>query len=429
MRGKRAEVVGQSNQLNGVDRVVDGVQIQSKYFQSASETVRSAFDSRSGHYRYKGQVLEVPKNQFEECVRLIRDRIADGKVPGYKNPSDAEKIVCQGTVTYEQARNIARAGNVDSLIFDAKTQAVTSTCLAGVSFVVNFAQSKWRGESTQDATRTALKSALLAGGTTFVTGVTSAQLLRTKAAAIGVVTVRSGVKAISSTAVGRQAVYRIAAGSLGKPVYGAAAVNHVSKLLRTNVVTGTIAVAVTSAPDFYRAAFDRSISWKQFTKNTSVNATGVATGTAGWLGGVAVGSAIGTAVPIIGTAAGGVVGGIVGALGGGVGGSAGAKVVADKVVDEDAQHVVTILQDEIQTLAIESMLTEDEVEHIESEVKRTANPPWIRRMFKMTNKAGDDTLRKLVRTEFEPLFEAVARQRPRVTLPPVAADVDQEAAD
>ena len=40
-----------------------------------------------------------------------------------------------------------------------------------------------------------------------------------EAAAIGVVSVRSGVKAASGTTVGREAIHRIAAGSLGKAVW------------------------------------------------------------------------------------------------------------------------------------------------------------------------------------------------------------------
>ncbi len=281
VRGKSAEIVGTSNEFNGADRIVNGVRIQSKDFQTAPETVAAAFDSSSGNYRYPGQVLEVPKDQYGTCVELMRNRIAQGKVPGVNNPSDAEKIVQQGTVTYRQARNIARAGNVESLVFDVKTQAVTSTYVAAISFVVAFAQSRWHGESTEDAVQAALRAALSAGSTALIAGVISAQLLRTRHAAIGVVSVQSGVKAISGTTVGRAAVHRIAAGSLGKAVYGAAAVNHVSKLLRTNAITGTVVTVVTITPDFYMAAFDRSISWRQFAKNVSVNVTGLATGVGG----------------------------------------------------------------------------------------------------------------------------------------------------
>ena len=171
----------------------------------------------------------------------MRDRIAQGKVPGVTNPADAETIVHRGTVTYKQARNIARAGNVDSIIFDAKTQAVTSTYAAAISFVVNFAQCRWQGVSTEGAIRASLASALSSGGATLITGLISGQLLRTKAAAIGAVSARSGVKAISQTSVGRAAIHRLAAGSLGKAVYGGAAINHVAKLARSNVITGTIA--------------------------------------------------------------------------------------------------------------------------------------------------------------------------------------------
>ena len=184
VRGKRTELVGTSNEFNGADRIVDGVRVQSKYFQTAPETVAAAFDSNSGNYRYPGQVLEVPKDQYETCVELMRDRIANGKVPGFKNPQDAEKIVQQGTVTYKQARNIARQGNIDSLMFDTKTQAVTCTYVFALSFAINFAQGRWSGQSTEDAMRAAFGSAFATGGTTLIIGVLSAQLLRTRAAAI-----------------------------------------------------------------------------------------------------------------------------------------------------------------------------------------------------------------------------------------------------
>jgi hypothetical protein len=418
IRGKRAEVVGISNELNGVDRIVDGLRVQSKYFQSASETIGAAFDSSSGTYRYSGQVLEVPKDQYEACVGFMRDRIASGKVPGVLNPDDAEKIIQQGTVTYKQARNIARAGNVDSLIFDAKTQAVTSTYVFAVSFAVTFAQGRWRGESTREATKAALGTALSAGGTTLITGIVTAQLLRTKAAAIGVVSVRSGVKAISGTTGGRAAVHRIAAGSLGKAVYGAAAVNHVSKLLRSNAVTATVAAVATSTPDFYRAVFDRSISWCQFTKNVSVNVAGVAAGTAGWLGGAAAGAALGSVVPVLGTAAGGVIGGILGALGGGIGGSAAAQAVADRLADDDSKPLIVVLQDEIEEMAFEYMLTEAEVKLIAAAVSKTVKPKWLRKMFKDTKNSKDDSsLRKYIRLEFEPSFEQIISRRAKIALP------------
>ena len=319
LRGRKATVVGKSNELNGPDRIVNGVRVQSKYYKTASETIASAFDSSSGKYRYSGQVLEVPKEQYQACLEQMRDRIRRERVPGVTNPADAEGLVKQGTVTYKQARNISRAGNIDSLVFDAKTQSVTSAVSFGISFLITYAQARRRGLTDGEASRAALRSALESGSTTLITGIIGAQLLRTRAAAIGVVSIRNGVRAASRTSLGRVAIHRIATGSLGKGVYGAAAVNHVSKLLRSNVITGTVATVVTCTPDFYRAAFARSISWKQFVKNSSVNAASMAGGFGGWMGGVAVGAAVGSIVPGPGTAVGGFLGGALGAIGAGFG--------------------------------------------------------------------------------------------------------------
>ena len=415
LSGKIAEVVGTSNTLNGPDRVVNGVFIQSKYCVSASKTIDAAFSLSWGRYRYQGQVLEVPKDQYAECVQLMRDRIQQGKVPGVHNPSEAEKIVLKGSITYKQARNIARAGNVDSLIFDAKTQSVTSMSVFAISFVVTFAQECWRGGSVEDAMLTALESAIMGGSMALVAGIVSAQLLRTQIASFGAAPINNGVKAISRTPIGGAVIRQIAAGSLGKSVTNTVAVNHVAKLLRTNAVTGPIATVVISSPDFYRAAFKRSISWQQFTKNLSINAAGVAAGTAGWLGGSAAGAALGSAVPIVGTAAGAVVGGVAGSLSAGIGGTVAAKSLADKIVPDDSKRLIRILRNELARLASEYILTEVEFERIIKRVAMTVDVKWLRRMFKQRHK------RDFVRIEFEYLFKAALQNRDPVLLPSAEA--------
>lgn len=230
------------------------------------------------------------------------------------------------------------------------------------------------------------------------------------------------MKAVSQTTVGREAINRIAAGSLGKAVYGAAAVNHVSKLLRSNAVTATIAAVATSTPDFYRAVFARSISFRQLTKNVSVNIAGVATGTAGWLGGAAAGAALGSVVPVLGTAVGGVVGGLVGAVGGGIGGSAAAKAVADRLVDDDSKVLIAALQEELEELAFEYLLSENEVERIGQEAGKVVKPKWLRQLFKTSKKGKDvEALKMAIRDEFEPRLEVIVRGRPPVQLPSAEA--------
>jgi hypothetical protein len=417
-RGRRAEIIGINNEANGADRIVDGLRIQSKYYQTAPKTVASAFASESGLYRYAQQVLEVPKDQYDACVELMRKRIAAGKVPGFDNPSDAEKLIHKGTVTYKQAKNIARAGNIDSLVFDAKSQAVTSSYVLAISFTITFAHDYWHSRHVGDAAKTAANRSFLASGTALVTGVVSAQVLRSRAAAVGVATVRRGVKTVSRSSIGRGAVQRIASGSLGRAVYGAAAVNHVSKLLRTNAVAATVATVATAGPDFYKAALDRSISWKQFTKNLSVNGVGIAAGSAGWLSGSAIGAAVGSAIPIVGTAAGGIAGGLLGAFGIGTAGSAAAKALADRVVDDDSQTMLRLMQDEVQSLAFEYMLSEPEIETLVKEVAVTVTPEWLRQIYKEANGLEDDaTTRRCLRDALRPNFDALTKARPKVTLP------------
>ncbi len=411
LNGKKAEIVGTSNTPNGPDRLVNGVFVQSKYHASAPKTIDAAFNSPWGDYRYEGQVLEVPKDQYIACVKLMQDRIRSGQVPGVHNPADAEKIVLQGSVTYKQARNIARAGNIDSLVFDAKTQSVTSMSGLAVSFVITLAQACWRGKNMTEATRMALESAIAGGSMAFITGILSAQVLRTPIASFGAVPINNAVKVISQTPIGGALIRQIAAGSLGRSVTDAVAVNHVAKLLRTNAVTAPIATMVISSPDFYRAVFERSISWQQFTKNLSINAAGVAAGTAGWFGGAAAGAVLGSAVPIVGTGAGAFVGGVAGSLGVGIGGTVAAKSVADKIVPDDSKRLLKILRNELTRLAFEYILTEAEFERIIKRVAMTVDVKWLRKMFKQYHK------RDFVRIEFAHLFKTALRNRAPVTLP------------
>ena len=176
----------------------------------------------------------------------MRERIAQGKVPGVTDLQEVERLVKRGDVSYKQARNIAKAGNIDSLLFDAKTQAITTSYIFAISFSIHFAKRRWSGDETEDAIKGAVASAVTAGGTTLVTGVIAAQVLRSRIAAVGAVAARHGVKTIASTSAGRRTIERLAQASLGKAVYGGAAINHVAKLLRSNAITAVVATAVTT---------------------------------------------------------------------------------------------------------------------------------------------------------------------------------------
>ncbi|WP_213779527.1 hypothetical protein, partial [Caballeronia sp. dw_276] len=148
LRGAKVEQVGSNNAKNGADRVTNGAHIQTKYFNTASRTVNDAFDAKTGDFRYPGMQLEVPSDQYEKAVSLMREKIAAGKVPGVSNPDDATTLIKKGSVTYQQAKNIARAGNIDSLIYDAKNNAITSSYAFAIGFAISFARAKWEGRST-----------------------------------------------------------------------------------------------------------------------------------------------------------------------------------------------------------------------------------------------------------------------------------------
>jgi len=416
--GRRPKLVGVSNEKNGADRIVGRLSLQSKYYRSPAETVAAAFDPESSLYRYPGHALEVPREQYDACVELMQRRIRSGVVPGIDNPAEAESLIQRGAITYRQARNIARPGNIESLKYDVVTQAVVSSSSMGLSFVVMYASRVWSGERHNTAIRHAARDASLVGGQTLATGVISAQILRTKIAAASSAAIRHVLRASYKTTVGKRLVKGVATGSLGKAVSGAAATNHVAKVLRTNAVTAAVAAAVMTTPDFYRAAFAKSISWRQFAKNASINASQTAAGAVGWLGGAAGGAAVGSFIPGVGTAVGGIVGGVVGAASAGVAGSKLARSCADRLVQDDDERLREIILIEMQLIACEHLLTQPEIERLGKVVEETATSDWICVAFRQSSKGSDrEALAELLRQHFEPVVLALVDERPMIALP------------
>ena len=416
-RGMKVEQSGVDNTLNGADRVSNGIPIQTKYFETAGRTVNSAF-GEDGLYRYGKQLLEVPSDQYEESLKLMREKIAAGKVPGVDDPSLAESIVKKGDVSYRQARNIARAGNIDSLVFDAKQQAVTTSYAFAISFAINFAKARWDGKPYKEAVKESVTMGFLSGVASFITGLATAQLLRTHAAAAWVPISREGVKFVAGPTVGMKAISKLASYSTGKAINGAAATNHVAKLLRTNVITGVVTTVVVSTPHFYRAAFSRSISWAQFSKNFTVNAAGVAGGTGGWFGGAAAGAALGSAVPVIGTAAGGLVGGMIGALAGGSAATVASKYLMDGLIVDDAKEMVALMPSLLGPLGSDYLLSQAETDELIVAVNKAMTPEFLRDMYKSSDRPA------FVYAQFESTCEAIIAKRARIEMPD-AADVQE----
>ena len=319
--GKHVDQVGVNNAKNGADRIVNGVEIQTKYCSTASTSIDAAFEN--GVYRYPGKVIEVPKDQYADAVRIMRDRISDGQVPGVSDPNMAEQFVLKGHYTYDEAVRIAKAGNIDSIKFDIRTQTVACAFSCGLSFAINYATSKANGASHKEALKFATKQAAKSGFTTMITGVAAKQLLRTQFgrnfAAVATKAIKPAVQVAMKTEVGKTVLTKTASVVAGKQVAGAAATNVLTKAARTNAVVGSVVFIGTTIPDAIDLCRGK-ITGRQFAENTTSNAASVG---GGWAG-ASAGAAIGTAIcPGIGT----VIGGIIGGLGGGIGASVGVKKV------------------------------------------------------------------------------------------------------
>lgn len=319
--GKSVNKVGMDNSLNGADRISDGIMIQTKYCSDAYKSIAAAFEK--GSYRYNGMKLEVPSDQYDEAVNFMRRRISNGEVIGVTDPDIADKIVIKGHYTYDEAVRIAKAGNLDSIKFDVKTQSVACAFTCGLSFSVAYCTAKSQGASHIEALKIATKQAIKSGGSTMITGIAAQQLLRTQVgrnfAAVVTKAVKPVVQAAMKTEIGKQMVTKTASVITGKQITGVAATNVITKSLRTNTVVSTVVFVGTTIPDAVKLCRGK-ISGAEFVENTTSNAASIGGGWAGASAGAAVGSVI---CPGIGT----VIGGIVGGIGGGVGASLGVKKV------------------------------------------------------------------------------------------------------
>ena len=214
--------------------------------------------------------IEVPSDMYDEAVRAMQDKIRNCQVKGVTAPVKAKDIVRQGNYSYQQARNIARAGNIDSLKFDTQTGIVTGLYSGGISAAISFAVSIWNGEDFDDAVINAGMSFLKIGGSAAVTSLCASQLARTSVNSALVGTTDAIVAAMGSKA----SALLVNAFRSGSNIYGAAAMKSASKLLRGNIVTAAISTAVLSSVDIANIFMGR-ISGAQLFKNLTTTAASV----------------------------------------------------------------------------------------------------------------------------------------------------------
>ena len=357
LTGKDAKIVGGDNAKDGPDRMVTGVNIQTKHCHDAASSVQAAFEN--GQYRYVNadgspMQLEVPADQYEKAVELMAKRIERGEVPGVTDPEQAKEIVRKGKFTYQQAVNITKFGTIESIAFDAVNGAIICTSAFGITTLLTFAQHCWQGDPMDVAVEEAAYSGLQVGGAAFANSVITAQLMRTDLPKL-----LQGPTDVIVDLLGPK-VSAILANALrdGANIYGAAAMKSLSKLLRCNFVASTVMTFVLSASDI-RNAFRGQISVKQLIKNIITVGGGIA---GGIVGAAAAGQAI------LGLATGGastLVSGAVAAVGGmagGMAGSSGAHALVGQFVEDDAVEMTRLIEDAFCQQAQDYLLNQDELE-------------------------------------------------------------------
>ena len=344
INGRNAEILGDDNAKNGPDRIVDGQLIQTKYCQNANASVNSGF--KNGKYRYldsngNPMQLEVPSDQYDEAIRIMEEKIRKGQVPGCKNPKDASKIIRKGNITLKQAINIAKAGTVESLVFDAAHGAVIGLSAAGISSTIILARALWNGEDLDTALDIAMYSGIQAGGIAFVTSVVSSQITKIGVSNLLIKPSNELVKLLPST-VRKQLLAAIRDGA---PIYGAAASKNLAKLLRGNFITQVVTVLVLSSSDIFHYAQGK-ISGKQLFKEVTTLVSGL-------IGGGVVGVLLAPLGPV-----GVIIGSIIGT---GLSSEAMRRLL-NQFIEDDAIKIIEIVNNRFAILANEYLLSKSELD-------------------------------------------------------------------
>jgi hypothetical protein len=416
LSGKDAHIIGGDNAKNGADRLVDNVKIQTKFCNGGGKCIAECFEN--GKLRYwDGDIpmkIEVPKDFLESAKQAFVERVKRGEVVDITGMSKAEidklaKELSDETIkgspfTYAQARNIAKFGTIESLTYDAVNGIKLTGTAMGITAVISFAQAVWSGENFDIALKEACYSGLKVGGLAWISSIVTAQVGRTTTSQVLRPATDWIVKQMGSGAASALAnTLRIGS----KPIYGAAAANSASKLLRGNVVTGVVTVAVLSSVDFYKM-FQGKVSGSQVFKNVTNTAAGVASGTAGWAGGAAAGAALGSVVPVVGTATGAIIGGILGSLSGGWIGSKASSVVMDKIITDDSKEMQDILGKVFGKLAEDYLLSQDEAELISEELSSNLSGGDLQTMYSSSDR------REFAKNLIEPYIISVVKKRKHI---------------
>ena len=338
LKFKKTSMDGNSHAKHGADRVVNGVNVQTKYYATAGKSIGACFENGTAKYiNPDGSMMkiEVPRDQYNKAVKAMARRIENGEVPNESNPQNAARYVKRGALSYEHSQIATKSifdrgstivvdGEVKSVSFGQKlVYSVGGDFLTGVantmptvmiSQVWYYVNARWHGQDAEEA----LKGAALG--------------------AVKPVLVGASIYTVSS---------QFGGSNLAKSIFKGATSENIAKGTAIGVTA-----AITIGPDVIECLRGR-ISMQQLVKNTAVTAAGTATG-----------AAIGSIVPGVGT----IIGGMVGTMA--------AKAIADKFSEDDSVRMIRIAKEEFIDLVIFCPLKQDEFDEIVNKVfvdKSTTN--------------------------------------------------------
>lgn len=396
---------------NGADRIVNGVEIQSKYCETGSKCISECFKDGKMKYTIDGGAkpmqIEVPSDKYEQALSAMKNRIKNGEVPGVTDPEEAVNIVRKGHFTYAQAVNMAKAGTIESVIYDSVNGIIIATPAFGLTALLTYATAVWQGESCEVALKKSMYAGLQVAGTSFVISVLSGQISKS--------VLKSSVDVVSEQVVkllGKKATKLIASSiNGGKQVSTAAAKKLLTQYLGKDLITGTVTVVVLSAKDI-KEIFRGRISGGQFIKNVSTVTASVVGGAVGKIGGAVIGGAIGTAIaPGPGTVIGSKVGETIGAVAGGVLGGKAADGVADQLVEDDSEQLLRVIEVAFSKLCREYLVSAKEAEEIADRLNDVLDENELKEMYQSLNRM------EYAYSVLEPLFEETVRDRTPIALP------------
>lgn len=394
--GKDAFLVGDDNLKNGADRLVNGEAIQTKYCSTGAKAISECFED--GKFRYvldgKPMQIEVPKDKYEQAVQSLRDRIQRGDLNdlGITDPKQAEKIIRKGNISYKTAQRIAKAGAIEGITYDAAKGMVTGLQTFGVSATLSFATAIWRGEDADDALKLALSDGTAIFGRHVMQHVVTQQVGRTAIEKSLRPATDYVVKNVLGSKTSAQIVNTFFISASKSPIYGAAAMNNLSKLMRGNMVTMTITTAILSAGSIYDVINGR-ISRSQLVKNIGTIGSSV--------GGAAIGAAVGSVVPVVGTFIGGVLGGLIG--------GATSKKALDAMIDDDSIATLELLKRVFVENIEELQVDRDELNFIASKifVEKTL-PKELKLIYAASNSE------EYIAKQMDPYIDAILKARPKI---------------